>query len=27
VISPESTHWIKSILEAYKCVEGGITAR
>ena len=27
VISPKSTHWIKSILEAYKCVEGGIAVR
>jgi glycogen(starch) synthase len=27
VISPKSTHWIKSVLDAYRCVEGGAGPR
>lgn len=27
VISPKSTHWIKSVLDAYRCVEGGASPR
>ena len=27
VISPKSTHWIKSVLDAYKCAEGGSGSR